>query len=508
VILQLVCAASAALLAVWGLHRTRAFVAAVRAAPAPRSPSSTRTPLVTVQVPLFNEPLVARRVVDAVCALRWPALEVQILDDSTDETPRIVEDAVARARARGVDVTHLRRPAREGFKAGALAHGLERARGEIVAIFDADFVPAPDFLERTVPRFVNDPALDMLQARWGHLNRDESWLTRAQAVLLDTHFAVEQLGRSSGDRFFGFNGTAGLWRRRAIVLAGGWSARTLTEDLDLSLRAWLAGGKFGYVDDVAVPAELPASVHALRVQQHRWARGGLESARLHLPRVWRAPLPLATKLDVTLKLTQNFAFPLLFLFVATLPAAAWLRAASSSHPWPLDVIATGLGTLPALASFAWASRRRGRAWRRVVVDALLAIGVSAALSAHTALAAMEGLLGARPAVFRRTPKDGHGRSRERRGAGPIVVVELALASLHLGAAARLLVEGHAALTPFLVLCGGSLLAVASSSLVAGLRAPVEDEAHDQRAEDEETRPRGLVPLPADCSGEHRLVEQG
>lgn len=243
-----------------------------QASPAPLAPGDVDVPHVTVQLPLYNEQAVAERLIDAVCQLDYPRarLEVQVLDDSDDDSVAISASTVARWQARGVDVLHCRRPDRAGFKAGALAWGLERAKGELIAIFDADFVPHPDFLQKTVPAF-SDADVGMVQARWGHLNRRANWLTAAQAVFLDAHFSIEHRVRSLSGRFFNFNGTAGVWRRHAIEVAGGWDAATLTEDLDLSFRAQLAGARFSYLDDVEVPAELPADVSAFKGQQHRWS---------------------------------------------------------------------------------------------------------------------------------------------------------------------------------------------------------------------------------------------
>lgn len=482
-IAQLICVAAASLLAAWGLHRMATLLAAVQAARRPRLPTPASLGddvAVTVQVPLYNEPDVCVRAVDAACALRWPALQVQILDDSTDDTSARVAAAVARWRSRGVDVAQLRRDARTGFKAGALAAGLSRARGELIAIFDADFVPPADFLERAVPLLA---AHDMVQARWDHLNRDESAWTRAQAALLDAHFAVEQLGRSHRARFFGFNGTAGVWRRSAIESAGGWSASTLTEDLDLSVRAWLAGARFVYLDALAAPAELPADIAACRVQQQRWAKGAMQTARMRLPLVWRSRLPFIDKLDLTLKLGQGLCWPLLAAVVLALPIAALESAAGgrgelssfASHTSltlmtlaPLVAIAgAGLGTAPALAAVAWASHRRGSSWARACVDAVLALGLAAALSLHVARASLAGLLNMGDRTFHRTAKTGRSGVRSRFSAGSAissVALEGAVGVLHLGSAAMLTMTGHALVTPFLWLCGVSLVALAARSL--------------------------------------------
>ncbi len=249
----------------------------------PAIPSIDRSalPPVTVQVPMYNECHVVERVIDAVAALDYPKdrLQIQILDDSTDETTRLARARAAFHRERGVDVTVLRRPERDGFKAGALAWGLSRATGEYVAIFDADFAPGPDFLLRTVPHFVSNPQLGMVQTRWSYLNADYSPLTRAQVLALDGHFVVEQTGRHRSGLLMSFNGAGGVWRRRCIAEAGGWQADTLCEDLDLSYRAQLMGWQCLYLPTVTAPAEVPPQIAAFKRQQSRWAQGSVQTLR-------------------------------------------------------------------------------------------------------------------------------------------------------------------------------------------------------------------------------------
>ncbi|HEV3052032.1 MAG TPA: glycosyltransferase, partial [Longimicrobium sp.] len=269
-----------------------------RAADAPAHPVADggALPRVTIQLPVYNEQYVVRRLLQAVAAIQYPAalLDIQLLDDSTDETTKIAAGIIRRMRAAGVPITHVRRGTREGFKAGALAHGLAQARGELIAVFDADFVPAPDFLHRAVPPFA-DPRVGAVQARWDHLNREQSAITRIQAFLLDLHFGLEQPARDRGGLFLNFNGTAGVWRRSAIAAAGGWSAATLTEDIDLSYRAQLAGWKLVYLDAYPCPGELPADMSGLRSQQYRWIKGGAQNARLHLARVARSGFPFRVR---------------------------------------------------------------------------------------------------------------------------------------------------------------------------------------------------------------------
>jgi cellulose synthase/poly-beta-1,6-N-acetylglucosamine synthase-like glycosyltransferase len=269
-------------------------------------------PKVTVQLPIYNEMYVADRLIDAVCQLDYPRelLEIQVLDDSTDETRIVAERAVMRNAADGVDITYLHRADRTGFKAGALEAGMRVAKGEFIAIFDADFIPSPDFLERTVPYF-GDPRIAMVQARWGHINQDYSLLTKIQSILLDAHFVLEHGGRNRAGCFFNFNGTAGIWRRTAIGDAGGWQHDTLTEDLDLSYRAQLRGWKFVFLPDLVAPAEVPVEMNSFKSQQHRWAKGSIQTCRKLLPQILRADLPLGVKAEAFFHLTANFNYPLM-----------------------------------------------------------------------------------------------------------------------------------------------------------------------------------------------------
>ena len=272
-------------------------------------------PVVTIQLPVFNELYVVNRLIDASCAIIYPKdkLEVQVLDDSTDQTVDVVAACVEKYRSQGFDIKHVRRSNRSGFKAGALKEGLTIARGEFVAIFDADFVPRPNFLLKTIPHFFADPKVGMVQTRWEHLNFDYSLLTRTQAMALDGHFVIEQAVRNKVGFFINFNGTAGVWRKTCIRDAGDWQADTLTEDLDLSYRAQLRGWKFKYLNDVTSPAELPSEINALKSQQFRWTKGAIETARKMLPLVWRSTIPLKVKVHATFHLTNNLVFPFILL---------------------------------------------------------------------------------------------------------------------------------------------------------------------------------------------------
>ncbi|MBI4417833.1 MAG: glycosyltransferase, partial [Ignavibacteriales bacterium] len=278
-------------------------------------PIPGQTPMVTVQLPVYNELYVVRRLIDAVCALDYPRekLEVQVLDDSTDETRDVAAETVKLYSAQGYNIKHLFRDDRTGFKAGALKAGLEAAEGEFLAIFDADFVPRPDFLRKTIPYFFQDPRIAVVQTRWEHLNSEYSLLTRTQAMALDGHFVIEQDVRNKAGFFINFNGTGGIWRRCAIEDAGNWHSDTLTEDLDLSYRAQLRGWKFKYLSNVTSPAELPSELNALKTQQFRWTKGAIETARKLLPQVWRTNIPLRVKIHSTFHLTNNIVFPFILL---------------------------------------------------------------------------------------------------------------------------------------------------------------------------------------------------
>jgi cellulose synthase/poly-beta-1,6-N-acetylglucosamine synthase-like glycosyltransferase len=277
-----------------------------------RSPWKNAPPRVTVQLPIYNERYVIRRLLKAVCALDYPRerLEIQVLDDSTDDTVGIARALVTQYQEHGLNVVHIRRDSRKGFKAGALKEGMEQARGEFLAIFDADFVPPPDFLRKTIPYFC-DPKVGMVQARWDHINPDYSLITRAQAIGIDGHFSIEQGARAWAGLFLNFNGTAGIWRRQAIMDAGGWQADTLTEDMDLSYRAQLAGWQLKYVSDVPCPAELPVQIAAFKSQQFRWAKGSTQTARKIIPALLKARCSWFAKYQAILHMTHYSIHPLM-----------------------------------------------------------------------------------------------------------------------------------------------------------------------------------------------------
>lgn len=448
-------AACQLLLLVYSTHRWTVMwrMRRARAAGAPAPPATW--PLVTVQLPVYNERRVVERLIDAAAALDYPAdrLEIQVLDDSTDETSAIAARAVARHRARGVAIVHVRRGSRDGFKAGALAHGLACTDAGLLAVFDADFVPAPDFLRRVVPHF-SDPAIGMVQARWQHLNRDASLLTRAQAVLLDAHFLLEHEARQHRRLFFNFNGTAGVWRRACIEQAGGWTHDTLTEDLDLSYRAQLAGWRFAFVPEVCAPAELPSHIGALESQQRRWARGSIQTARKVLPRVWRSALPARVKLEATLHLTANLSYPaLLGLALLLAPVLALPGHWPVAVTWALQTGVIVFGVLPVMVFLAAGQRRARGRWSPVDVLAALVLGVG--LSVNNARAVLAGF-SRRAGAWERTPKTGEGLpapvvaayAAARRRAGH---TELLLAGWFVAVGAVAAVHGERAALPFLIL---------------------------------------------------------
>jgi cellulose synthase/poly-beta-1,6-N-acetylglucosamine synthase-like glycosyltransferase len=275
-------------------------------------PQLSPLPTVTIQLPLYNEMYVADRLIESVCSIDYPRelLEIQVLDDSTDETCGIADAAVRRFASQGIDIKYFHRTDRTGYKAGALEAGLKVARGEFVGIFDADFLPGSDFLLKLMPHFA-DPKVGMVQARWGHINQDYSLLTKIQSILLDGHFVLEHGGRNRAGYFFNFNGTAGVWRRAAIDDAGGWQHDTLTEDLDLSYRAQLRGWRFVFVPDLVAPAEVPVEMNAFKSQQHRWAKGSIQTCRKLLPQILTADVPFGVKAEAFFHLTANFNYPLM-----------------------------------------------------------------------------------------------------------------------------------------------------------------------------------------------------
>jgi len=435
-----------------------------------------RVPHVTVQLPLFNEMYVCERLIDAVASIEYPRdrLEIQVLDDSTDETQAIARAAVERHRRAGVDIAYLHRDDRSGFKAGALQAGLSVAKGELVAVFDADFVPGPDFLRKTVHYFA-DGKVGMVQVRWEHINRGFSLLTHAQSVFLDGHFVIEHTARNRSGRFFNFNGTAGIWRRQAIVDGGGWQHDTLTEDLDLSYRAQLAGWRFVYLPEVTSPAEVPVDMNAFKSQQARWAKGSIQTAKKLLPRILKSDLPRHVKSEAWFHLTANICYVLMVVLTALMPLAMVIRY---RHGW-YEVLFLDLPFFLAatwsVTNFYMASQKEiGLPLRERVkyLPFILALGIGMCLS--NAKAVVEGLVG-HQSEFTRTPKlgvEGRGvrRTASRRYRGlrnALPVLEIAFAGYFTFAVWMAMDRNLVFSLPFLVLFQAGFLYVGLMSLFQG-----------------------------------------
>src|SRR5437879_10191032 len=325
------------LLSLYGIHRYWILYLYFRyykwARPAAVPPLPDPLPMVTIQLPVYNERYVVERLVDAVCRLDYPKdrLEIQVLNDSTDDTTEILSARILSLKEEGFLIEQLHRTDRTGFKAGALAAGLACARGEYLAIFDADFVPPVDFLKKTVPWFEN-PGVGMVQTRWGHLNENYSLLTWIQSIFLDGHFLIEHTARNRSGAFFNFNGTAGIWRREAITSSGGWQHDTLTEDLDLSYRAQMKGWRFMYLPEVVCPAELPVDINAFKTQQNRWTMGAIQPAKKMLPQIWRSPVSWKVKIEATSHLTACVGYILMAVLSLLLPLSLYFR--TRTH-WPM-----------------------------------------------------------------------------------------------------------------------------------------------------------------------------
>jgi cellulose synthase/poly-beta-1,6-N-acetylglucosamine synthase-like glycosyltransferase len=378
----------------------------IRKKPLPLSEGAL--PLVTIQLPLYNETYVVERLIDAICTIHysWSKLEIQVLDDSTDDTVDKAEKKIKYWANKGINIHHIRRKDRKDFKAGALKEGLALAKGDFIAIFDADFIPDKDFLQKTLPYFTS-PTIGMVQTRWQHLNESYSLLTRLQAFGLDAHFTVEQSGRNKGNYFINFNGTAGIWRKDCILDAGNWHADTLTEDLDLSYRAQLKGWEFVYCENIHSPAELPPVMGALKTQQYRWSKGGAEVARKHLRKVWGSKNSFFVKWHATFHLLNSFVFvcislaglfslPLLLLkHHFTENKYSWFLSSGSLLSFLI------LGCMYWVASQSKTKTLMGKVYFFRIYPIFLSVMLG--LSLHNALAVLEGLMG-KKTPFVRTPK--------------------------------------------------------------------------------------------------------
>ena len=364
-------------------------------------------PQVTVQLPVYNEKYVVERLIESVCDIDYPRdkLEIQVLDDSEDITSEIIAKKVQLLQSKGSDIRHIRRKKRSGFKAGALAYGLDTAKADFIAIFDADFIPHKNFLKETIPHFSNNK-IGMVQTRWSHLNKDFSFFTKMQAFGLDAHFTIEQTSRNLQNSFINFNGTAGVWRKSCIEDAGGWSADTLTEDLDLSYRAQLKGWKFHYLENIDSPAELPVVMPAIKSQQYRWNKGAAENSRKLLSLVYKSNLSNKAKLHATFHLLNSSVFLMLMIAALTSIPMLWIK---SQHP-ELDIIFR-LGSILLIGFFAiglfyWVASKKSfylRMKGNFITTYLSFLTVTMGLALHNAIAVLEGLMGRRT-PFIRTPK--------------------------------------------------------------------------------------------------------
>jgi cellulose synthase/poly-beta-1,6-N-acetylglucosamine synthase-like glycosyltransferase len=465
-----------ALLAMYGTHRAlmvRLYYRHRRDVPRPAGELPV-LPRVTVQLPIYNEVYVVERLIDAVAALDYPRelLEIQVLDDSNDETSDVARRVVASYRERGYDIVHRTRKDRAGFKAGALQEGLEAANGEFLMIFDADFVPRPEFLRESLP-FFSEPRVGMVQARWEHLNREYSLLTRIQSIFLDGHFVIEHTARHRSGRFFNFNGTAGIWRRRCLQGVGGWQTDTLTEDLDVSYRAQLAGWKFVYLKDLAAPGELPVDMNAFKSQQHRWTKGSIQTGRKLLPAIFRSAYPWKVKAEAFFHLTNNFSHLLVVLLALLIVPAiiireriGWRRVAILDFPLFFGA------TFSFIAFYISSQREIGRDWKQTLTSMPLLLSLGIGLSLNNVHAVLEALVNRRTG-FARTPKfgieGGEGEWRSKKYRAPdnfSLTAEILLAVYFLGAIVFAVKENYWVGVPFLLIFFNGFAYTASLSLAS------------------------------------------
>jgi cellulose synthase/poly-beta-1,6-N-acetylglucosamine synthase-like glycosyltransferase len=396
------------ILSVYGIHRyflVYLFYKHKKSEPKPKRLFSD-LPGVVVQLPVFNEALVVERLIDSVCAFDYPRelLEIQVLDDSTDETCDIAQAAVDRWHAKGFDISRIHRTDRRGYKAGALEEGLKHTDKEFVTIFDADFVPKPGMIKEIIHHFTDDK-IGMVQVRWGHINRTFSLLTRLQSILLDGHFVIEHTARNRSGRFFNFNGTAGIWRRSCIEDAGGWHHNTLTEDLDLSYRAQLKGWQFIYAFREVAPAELPIEMEAFKSQQHRWAKGSIQTARKNLGEIWKSNVPMKAKVEATFHLTSNVNYVLMIIVSFLMLPALLIRlndpSATRSFLFDLSIF---MAATTSVLSFYLASQREAYInWKRQILYFPMLLSLGIGLSVNNARAVLEAIFG-HDVTFIRTPK--------------------------------------------------------------------------------------------------------
>jgi len=451
-------------LAAYGLHRywlVYSYVKYRNNLP-PAAPEPAEWSRVTVQLPIYNERYVVERLIETVARFDYPSekLEIQVLDDSTDETQQVARACVERFQALGLHIQYLHRNNREGYKAGALAEGLKAAHGEFIAIFDADFLPPADFLRRTIPYFGDGASrIGMVQTRWTYLNRHYSALTEVESILLDGHFVIEHGARARSGCFFNFNGTAGVWRRAAIEDAGGWQHDTLTEDTDLSYRAQLRGWRFHYLPQIECPSELPVEINGFKAQQARWAKGLVQTAKKILPRVLRADLPGAVKTEAVFHLTAGISYPLMIVLATMLLPAMVVRFYQGWFQMLLIDLPLFLASSCSISGFYLASQRvlYPKGWARTVLYLPFIMAVGIGLSVRNAKAVLEALVGTQ-SEFTRTPKfsiEGQGgtwrKKLYRNRAGWMPWLEIAL-GLYFAATIGYAIQNENYLTvPFLLL---------------------------------------------------------
>jgi cellulose synthase/poly-beta-1,6-N-acetylglucosamine synthase-like glycosyltransferase len=388
---------------------------------------ATKLPAVTTQLPVFNELNVVERLIDAVAAFQYPegCHEIQVLDDSTDETRIIVAEKVRMLRQLGHNIHHIKRNNREGYKAGALRYGLARAKGDFVAVFDADFVPPPDFLLRSMPFFLDRPKLGLVQARWGHLNKHESWVTRLQAIGINGHFMVEQGARSANGLFMNFNGTAGVFRKEAIVDAGNWQGDTLTEDMDLSYRLQLCGWQCRYLMDLVAPAEIPRDLNAFKSQQFRWAKGSTQTAIKLMPRIWRSSFRPFAKFQAFMHMTHYIVHPLMLTLAILAPV---LLLQKIHFLTGIEFLCFGglllLSCTGPSRMYLVAEHALGQSYRHILCLLPFMVCFGCGLAINNSRAVIEALIG-KSSAFVRTPKSGgHARKLYRIKTSPLIFLEL------------------------------------------------------------------------------------
>ncbi len=462
-------------LSIYGLHRysiVYLFLKHRKNKPQPLGAFET-LPKITVQLPIYNEYYVVERLLKSVSALEYPRelLQIQVLDDSTDDTCVIAQKIAEELKPQGFNIEVIHRDDRTGYKAGALEAGLKTCEGEYILILDADFLPEPDMLMKTVNYFT-DPKVGMIQTRWGHLNRTYSLLTRVQAMFLDGHLLLEQTARSRSGRFFNFNGTAGLWRRTCIENAGGWQHDTLTEDLDLSYRAQLHGWKFVFLPDLVTPAELPVDMNGFKSQQHRWTKGSIQTCKKILPTVWRSDLPLRIKIEATAHLTSNFAYLLLiFLCVLMLNSASDGLGHGMWRAVLLDIPIFAAASLSSAIFYFCAQRTLyPKSWMKEILLFPLLLGLGIGLALNNARAVLEALFN-HQSEFTRTPKYGiqTDKSKKWRQSRYIPLksvlpfLELAFALLFSFFVVKAAIHGQWLSLPFLILFQGGFGYVAITS---------------------------------------------